>query len=977
MLARLSTPPSNPPQDPGAPAPARFSDWEAAQANLARVRERVPDAVFHHLTTLLGQSPDPDSALNLFERFTVVETAPEVLRLMQRHPFLVHYAQVVFGRSHWLGETLLQNPDLFHALERDRNLERSQSREDYAEHFARFRSRSFETDISTLLARFKRREYVRIMLRDVLAIATLAETTAEIAALSDILIEEALREIESVLRKRFGAPQCQDAAGRTMEAAFTVLSMGKLGGRELNYSSDIDLLFLYGDGERPPGSEISNREYFIRLAQNLTEVLTRVTREGPVFRIDLRLRPQGREGEPAVALRHALEYYAGRAQDWELQALIKARHSAGDVALAREFLRSVQPFVYRPEVNFAAIETALKTREKIGSRRRQAAGRAIGGQGLDVKLDPGGIRDIEFLVQCLQRVYGGAEPWLRSSGTLFSLQKLHDKMHLSGKDFHELHSAYEYLRKVEHHLQLRRGQQTHRLPADEAELAVLCRAVESRSAQVPAPDDFLDALRRRMGAVAEIYQRIVHRQQQQQGSELEFFLRPLESGREYTIERILERLAAEAPAIHEIVTRRDLSAHTRRNLHRFLSAAMTSGERYAALLRSSEALERALALFGASDFLSEILVRHTEEIAALDTIRPRLEGGELFERAAEMQGLDAVFRYLGASGAPYGEKMALLRRHYRHRMLLAGARDIMAPRPVYEALEETSLAAEDAVAAALEIAGRPAGLAVLALGRLGTREFDIASDADLLFVRDEQADPLATRRAAEQIIEILAAYTRDGTVFPVDPRLRPHGSEGELVVTPAILAAYFAQEAQPWEALTYTKLRFLAGATDTGLEAVRAVRRGTHRFAEDPGFVPALREMRAKLEKSDRGNFKTGPGGFYDIDFIATALLVRHGLDSTHGNVRERLHGLASRGLLSDNDCATLDYAAELLRTVEHVIRLVLGRARKSLPATEHARQVTEGLAVRTLGREFPRGLEPELERLTTGVREVFDRVLR
>ena len=316
------------------------------------------------------------------------------------------------------------------------------------------------------------------MLRDVLKIAPLAETTAEISALADVLIEEALREADSKLQRRHGTPQHLDALGRLVDTPFAVLALGKLGGNELNYSSDVDLMYIYGDGEEPPRTPVSNREYFIRLAQHTTEILSRVTREGPVFRIDLRLRPQGGEGELAIRLSQALTYYAETAHDWERQALIKVRHAAGDTALAREFIRAVQPHVYTEKVNFAAIKTALVAREKMQKRRQ--LGKTLGqpDETIDVKIDRGGIRDIEFLVQCLQRVYGGAEPWLRSGGTLFSLHKLHDKGHISGKEFHDLTSAYEFLRHLEHRLQLREGQQTHRLPASEADCRVLQRAME-------------------------------------------------------------------------------------------------------------------------------------------------------------------------------------------------------------------------------------------------------------------------------------------------------------------------------------------------------------------------------------------------------------------------------------------------------------------------------------------------------------------
>src|SRR5437899_5903327 len=440
-------PESRPPNDPRQPLdlPAAlvnipFHDPEGAKQNFSRVTERLSPTLAGALPGLLSESPDPDSALILFERL-VGESTGEVVRQLNRNNFLAHYAIVVFGHSRFLGETLIQNTDLLQSFLRERNLDRSFSREEFHESLARFRSRSFETDVSLLLARFKRREYVRIMLRDVLKIAPLAGTTAEISALADVLIEDALREADSHLQRRYETPQHIDTEGRLADTAFTILSLGKLGGNELNYSSDVDLLFVYGDGKEPPQASISNKEYFIRLAQQATEILSRVTREGPVFRIDLRLRPQGNEGELAVSLGHALRYYAETAHDWERQALIKLRYSAGDPLLAREFIRGVQPHVYSERVNFAAIKTALVSRERMHTRRRRPV--LHHDHGLDVKLDHGGIRDIEFLVQCLQRVYGGEEPWLRSGGTLFSLQKLHDKQHISGKEFHELTSAYE------------------------------------------------------------------------------------------------------------------------------------------------------------------------------------------------------------------------------------------------------------------------------------------------------------------------------------------------------------------------------------------------------------------------------------------------------------------------------------------------------------------------------------------------------
>jgi glutamate-ammonia-ligase adenylyltransferase len=964
-----------------------FQDPESAARNLSRAIERVSPALAVALPSLLAELPDPDSALILFDRL-VNEASSEVLRLLDRHNFLAHYALVVFGHSRFLGETLIQNADLLQSFLREQNLDRTFSREEFQESLARFRSRSFETDVSLLLARFKRREYVRIMLRDVLKIAPLAETTAEISALADVLIEEALREADSRLRHSYEAPQHFDAEGRLVDTAFAILSLGKLGGNELNYSSDVDLMYLYGDGEEPPRAPVSNREYFIRLAQQVTEILSRVTREGPVFRIDLRLRPQGGEGELAVSLGHALRYYAATAHDWERQALIKVRHSAGDAKLAREFIRAVQPHVYTEEVNFAAIKTALVAREKMHKRRQRGTALEPGGETIDVKVDRGGIRDIEFLVQCLQRVYGGAEPWLRSGGTLFSLHKLHDKGHTSGKEFHDLTSAYEFLRHLEHRLQLRQGQQTHRLPVSETELRILQRSMEGYAPGEYRVADLTTIVRRRMEAVAEIYQRIIYQQQTRIGHDAldaDFKLRsgPEPTAADQSNQQILERLASDVPSLYQTASRHDLSPQARKNLYRFLSSAFTTSERYAVVLRHPEAVARALTLFETSDYLTDILIRHPEEIATLVELGEeptRAGSGHLFENSlgwARPAG-DPVFAYLAGSSASYGEKLSLLRRHYRHRVFAAGARDITELRDVYESLAATTAASEDAIAAAFGMAGEPEGLAIMALGRLGSGEFDVLSDADLLFVcgKDDDREPLT--RAAEQMMQALAAYTRDGMVFPVDARLRPRGGEGELLVTPVQLAAYFEQEAQPWEALMYTKLRFLAGSRSLGERAAATVQSLFARFATDNSFPQSVREMRAKLEAADAPgkSYKTSPGGTYDIDFLTSFLLVKHGVSNKLGSLRDRLWRCVDAGVLEKADAGALDHAAELLRTVEHGVRLVVGRARKWLPATEHARQVTEKLTSEILRREFPEGLEAELARTCGKVREIYGRIL-
>jgi len=792
------------------------------------------------------------------------------------------------------------------------------------------------------------------------------------------------------MEHRYGIPQDLDASGRAVNTPFAVLSLGKLGGNELNYSSDIDLLYIYGSGDEPSGStSISNREYFIRQAQMLTEILSRPTAEGPVFRIDLRLRPQGNEGELAISLSNALRYYAETAHDWERQALIKVRNSAGDIALAREFIRRVQPQVYSEQVNFAAIKTALVAREKIDRKRRKQAA-TEGYESIDVKIDRGGIRDIEFLVQCLQRVYGGAEPWLRSGGTLFSLQKLHDKRHISGHDFHELTSAYSFLRHLEHRLQLRQGQQIHRMPRSEADLQILRRSIEGLAPGFKLTD-LVASVRQRMSTVSEIYQRVIYQQQAYQPAKLsegDFQLRSRpEAIADASHQQLLERLSEDAPELFHLINRQELGSSARKNLLRFLSAAHASSERYASVLRNQEAIVRSISVFESSEYLSELLARHPEAVDSLSetgSARPHVTAGNLFEVSPSLfndeqfASGDTVFDYVANSTASHGEKIALLRRHFRHRMFASGARDVLELRPIYSSLAETTAAAESAISAAFGIAGAPHGLAIMALGRLGSREFDLLSDADLLFVCDSKHDRRALTKAAEQIMQALSAYTQEGMVFPVDARLRPHGAEGELLVSPEQLESYFANEAQPWEALTYTKLRLITGSADLGRRTSQVADTLFHRFATDEGFAEAVRQMRQRLQDASAPakSIRTSAGGIYDTDFLTSFLLVKHTIRPKSGTLRDRLWKCASSGVLEKRDAALLDHAAELCRTVEHLLRLVIGRNSRWLPVAEHAHQAVETLAAKVLHREFPQGLEHELLRTFSEVRGIYDRVL-
>jgi glutamate-ammonia-ligase adenylyltransferase len=944
-------------------------DRELARANLARLGSRLSGGTILLLLRLLIEAPDPDQALNFCERL-VSPAGEEFLRGLS-DPTVLHYALVIFGHSHWLGEALLQSPEILDALRKEKSLERFLGRETYRLRLEQYRSGLSGIDTATVLAKFKKREYIRILLRDALGIARLAETSEEISAVADVIIQAALDEVEKEMCARHGVPDSSDASEKNQEAPFAVLSLGKLGGNELNYSSDLDLLYIHGG--RETSGTLSPREYFVRQAQRLTDLLSRSTAEGAIFRVDLRLRPEGGGGEPVVGLEQALHYYSRRAHDWEFQALIKARYSAGDARLAQKFIREIQPLVYTENMNFRAIDTALRSRQRIGARRRRRILVTDSLQKIiDVKLDRGGIRDIEFLVQCLQRVYGGAEPWLRSGGTLFSLQKLRDKGHLSGPDHSELTLAYEFLRKLEHCLQLQRGLQVHEVPRSATELEVLCRAAGFESGGDTTA--FVAQIHSRMIRVSKIYDRVMQSEQERKTrpAALDSMPQPA-TPREMSFAQLLERLAADSPVLSDIAALASHSLHTRRNLHRYLSSALTSADRYATVLEDPYRVGRAAALFEASDYLTEILIRHPDAIRALDQISMEGVAGTISRSPGMGEGLDEA-----TPAGDANEALTWLRRAVRKRAFAVGAEDVLSPRPVAVSMRALTRLGESAICHALKIVNGERSLAVFALGRLGTEEFDIASDADLLFVRPPEADEEKARLDAERLVHALSLYTKDGTIFAVDARLRPHGGAGDLVATSAQVERYLAEEALAWEALTYTKLRFVAGRKDVAVPVLAAAWRKIVEIAAGPAFPPAMTEMRVRLEKSNRyaRSFKLARGGFYDIDFIASYLMLRKA-SPIQGNTLDRLQHLRQLDAIDEPTFAELMQAALLYRTADHVIRLVTGRARPELPEAQHARAAVEKLVNRILAREENNDLQGELEQTAKRVRTIFDAIIR
>ncbi len=838
-----------------------------------------------------------------------------------------------------------------------------------------------------------------------LGLSTLGETTLELSSLADVILANALSFSDQELSKRYGGPQFRDPQGRIARSGFSVVSLGKLGGNELNYSSDIDLLFLYfRDGETSGSAErssiIANKEYFVRLAHAVTRTVTQTTPHGQVFRVDLRLRPEGEQGDLAISLKSALEYYKHRARDWELQMLIKARHSAGDARLTREFLRGAEPYVYGAATDFAAVESVLWAREKISPRLRESRGAAI-----DVKRHLGGIRDIEFLTQCLQRLYGRDDPWVRSGGTLHALRKLNDKGQLGNREFADLTTSYEFLRQVEHCVQLDRGQQTHRLPADAAAFDRLARRVSpdgTGRGSHPGPA-LLDQLQSTFDRVDDIYQRVIH-PRAGAASRAAFGLQPppalpADQG-SHSYEATLSFLDVQAPELAAVVRDASLSERARPAAARLFAALLGTSERFALARQQPQQLKRALEVMATSDHLAELLIRHPEDLLALSSVGSPcsdLVSITVEERptpADQMEiPLDRVVRLSPPEPFPWAtegnldlrQQMALLRKRYRAGVMALGARDVTGFDSVFASLARWSALASQAVATALRVAAGPqaAGgpetempLAVLGLGRLGLQEFDLGSDADLVFITPAGAsrDDIARwTHFAEKTIDILSSYTSDGTVFAVDTRLRPRGQEGELVVTEDALLSYVAKDAQAWEALTYLKACPVAGNRELGAQAVQRLLFGVFdRFTGYPELEAELHQMRRRLERKvmvPASNTKTAPGGYYDVDFAVSYLRLRHRVELPAGaNSSEQVAALRGRNLIDVEDARTLAEGAAFLRSVDHAIRLVTGRTADGLP--EH---VGHAEAVEDLARRWK--LTAEGQRLAERLRETQQEV--
>lgn len=924
----------------------------------------LPERVATRIHLLLGSTPDPESAARYLERLR--QEAPPAFGRIASSPAALRCAVNLFSYSRFLSDAVMRNPERILQVSNSGSFYRVLSVEDYtvrlSEHLGRERGGAPE---SVDLARFRRRQLLRIALRDVLGVATLSDITEEISNLADAILDFAYREIRARFVERHGEPRLAD--GRP--CGLSVISLGKLGGQELNYSSDIDLMFIFeGRGETDGPAALTNREFYKKVANEYTALLSAYTAEGQCYRVDLRLRPDGTLGEICHSAEGARTYYAERARAWEKQMLIKARVSAGDPEPGAALLEFVEPLIYQSSLDFRAVESMSETRQRISEK--MAARRGLS-NGLDIKLMTGGIRDIEFLVQCLQRLHGGREQWVRHGGTMMALFRLRDKALLSDGEYARLAAAYQFLRTIEHRLQMEEDRQTHTLPADPERLELLARKMPTDGAGPPHTADWLRAeLEQHRNHVQEIYERVIHAQKPLYYSDTPA---PMQAQAEEELEAALPAsnltrfLDERAPQLAEAVAAAGLHRGRERFEH-FLEKAFANPAVLARLEGNAKLSAQVLDIFEHSPHFADDLLRYPELL-------------EEIGRPFELIDLPA------ADGAE-------LRRFYRRQMLRIQTESVLDAAPIFDTLSKTSLLADHVIGEAYRIAvlesPPPAGPAytpadqmmTIALGRLGMREFDLGSDADLVFVIPDAdaAEHIYWSTVAERIIQILSAYTGDGVMFTVDTRLRPNGREGDLVQTDAAYKAYFAGHAEAWEGITYMKSRAVAGNMDRAtafLEELQAV--DWRRYGQSMRSRKELAEMRARLEREQgpRNPLKAGPGGYYDIDFALMYLRLRGaGIFYKVLNTPERIDVIEKMGHLDREDADFLREAATFYRAVDHGQRISTGHAEGSLPVAAGQLELLANLVQRWTPEHLHQDrLDITLREIRQRTREFFNRL--
>ncbi len=969
-----------------------LGNLELSGANLG------PEALSELLPLLLvdlSKTADPDMALNNLERFVGgLADIPSFVALCRTRHDVLRSLITIFGASRFLSTFLIMEADqiltflsdpffLSHQVDKQRLADRLS---------AMITGDLDEKGFFHMLRLFRKQEILRIGLHDLLGKSDLQETVAALSHLAEVSLQRAYEWAEDALTKRYGKPITKNPDGAVNPAGFAVIAMGKLGGQELNFSSDVDLMYVYtADGETEGASSsddsrtnrITNHQYFIKLAEKLSAAIGEKTEDGFVFRVDLRLRPEGQRGPLAQSLGGYEIYYESWGQTWERSALLKARPVAGDEDVGRQFMDRIAPFVYRKYLDFSAISEIRDMKQKINRDVEQK-----GSKNRDVKLGYGGIREIEFVIQALQLIYAGRDRTLRERNALKALHILSQKGLITYQEHAALSKAYVFLRTVEHRIQILDDLQTQTLPNDDRELrtlarrtgyfepgreaATLLRDYAEHTKKVRGIYDVLFAFTGEEGIVESSvndYSALLDPEtpEQSAASQLERlgFRDPGKAYRDLLLLREGTAFVHQTPRsrklfhesfpalFQEIISSPDPDMALN-HLESFL-AAQGSWEAFQALMKIDPSAGKVLiAVFANSEYLSRMLVSRPMLLQNLIESRKSFSAGTRASFANELG--DALER-----SPDIAAKLDALRRFKHLEEIRIGMADLLSnvSRPRRDSRDLSKLA-EVCLEASLTLAasetgkrykteGSIAGLAVIGAGKLGGRELSYGSDLDILFVFTvpRAADPPTGltvfeyfSKVAEKTISYLSTLTREGFVFRVDTRLRPTGSKGPLVQSIDAFKNYYAHQAETWELQALLRARCVAGDRAVGSTFCNDIQEVIYRDVDRASLANDIISMRRRMEdevgqeSAACYNIKQGAGGIVDIEFLVQYLQLLHG--KQHHRVRvpgtyNALRALKRQGLLDEETYRTLMRAYLFLRQLESRLRIVSNQATNEL----------------------------------------------
>ncbi|MGB9080439.1 MAG: bifunctional [glutamate--ammonia ligase]-adenylyl-L-tyrosine phosphorylase/[glutamate--ammonia-ligase] adenylyltransferase, partial [Desulfuromonadaceae bacterium] len=916
-----------------------FQHGTRTAENILLLRGVFTIETLHRIVVNALKTPSPDQALNSFERLIGVVSPENLSELAERKKSLAQCI-LLCGSSPFLVNLMYKSPDILRWLFLENGIDLCRTSEEMQAAVQATVDESTDfTALQKALRCFKRREIVRIAARDLNGLAPLEEVMGELADLASSTLQVAYQVCRRCLTREHGVPLVSEDGSTPREAEMTVIGMGKLGGRELNFSSDIDIIYFYeSDKGKTAGVEsgsggikgvVSLHAYFNKLGEMVSKALSQVTEDGFVFRVDVGLRPEGKSGDMAVSLRSAEIYYESWGQSWERTAMLKARPVAGSLALGEQLLKTLQPFIYRKYLDYNLIEDMKQMKQKIDA----SLARSREGE-INLKLGRGGIREIEFFIQALQLVYAGKNPKLRERNSLLALDTLLAANLLGEDDHRQLREAYRFLRSVEHRIQVVQERQTHNLPAREEEMLALSR--RSGYLRAGGLERFREVLEEHRGHVSFIYGTLFHSRDEKLEQEVHpqvlFILDP-KADSDLVKDMLAERHFEDVDRAYDnlILLRRgpikaNLTERSRRvlekitplliqelfeshdpdlaliNLERFMAVIATRSSYYALLAENRATVKLLVSLFGMSEFLSKILISHPELLDSLVAGSGSSVAKTKETMAEELDGLLEQSDY-------FEDHLDILRRYRNEEFLRIGLGDIHGRLLQGEVTSQLSLLGEVCLAAAFRLAvqelkrfGRPtwqraegaavANLAIIAMGKLGGGELNYHSDLDIIFVYDHQGYTDGEKqisnheyfaKLAQKIISVLTMQTREGYVYKIDTRLRPSGNAGPLVTSLESFLDYHRKESQIWERQALTKARVVLGDEKLAGQLHDIIRSTVYGATIDDEGRQEIRRLRMRMEHElaretdSRYNIKTGRGGMVDVEFAVQYLQLREG----------------------------------------------------------------------------------------------------